>query len=469
VRIRTTVPPDLVNERTLGAGAEANTEVSQALIERGGIPPLADAIEQGMVRWKPEDSPPGDESFDHPGLVLARGWGDCDDLAPWWAAELRASEEDPEAKAIVYQSGAQRWHVVVQRGDGSIDDPSRWAGMGRREGTAPAVATPMATSQGEDAVVGFARDSRGNWRARIDVPTSGDGLCGVAIERVGLNPWDALMRAVGDISLAVMAHWGAPDDVIAKMVACNDILHHGVQGDPDDYAAMGPFVHGLARAVCGAIHATVDPGQAANLAATIVDPLGLRNLIPGLANTFVSNYASSLAQRGATPQPAASGEDFADGDDDVCPPGYHWENHGGISICVKDKPVMGCWSSVGRGSTKKTTGRGRGSSSTSSRGRGTGRGRGSSSQQQQPQSPQPQQPYCDPSTGLCYDQSSGYWYDQSGNWYDQYGNPLGGYGYSQPYQQPAYGGYYGGYAQQPGYGGYGGYYGGGGTGPLYPY
>jgi hypothetical protein len=43
---------------------------------------------------------------------------------------LRAKGEDPGAFAFVKPSGPNRWHAVVQRSDGSVDDPSREAGMG---------------------------------------------------------------------------------------------------------------------------------------------------------------------------------------------------------------------------------------------------------------------------------------------------------------------------------------------------
>jgi hypothetical protein len=97
------------------------------MMSRNEIPSFEKGLKQG-IRWKPE--PPGAEHFDHAKTVLARKWGDCDDLAPWHAASLRHSGEDPDAKAIVKRSGPKTWHAVVQRADGSIDDPSREAGMG---------------------------------------------------------------------------------------------------------------------------------------------------------------------------------------------------------------------------------------------------------------------------------------------------------------------------------------------------
>jgi hypothetical protein len=69
-------------------------------------------------------------------IILARGFGDCDDLAPWRCAELRLSGE-PAKIRIQWQRpkkpdgtlGRKYFHIVVRRGDGSIDDPSAKLGM----------------------------------------------------------------------------------------------------------------------------------------------------------------------------------------------------------------------------------------------------------------------------------------------------------------------------------------------------
>lgn len=58
--------------------------------------------------------------------VKARGWGDCDDLGPWRAAELRLQGEKAQAVPRPTPAG---WHIIVRRGDGSIDDPSARLGM----------------------------------------------------------------------------------------------------------------------------------------------------------------------------------------------------------------------------------------------------------------------------------------------------------------------------------------------------
>lgn len=60
-------------------------------------------------------------------VVLADGHGDCEDLACWRAAELAAAGE--HAVPHIYRTGSGGYHVVVRRGDGSLEDPSAKLGM----------------------------------------------------------------------------------------------------------------------------------------------------------------------------------------------------------------------------------------------------------------------------------------------------------------------------------------------------
>jgi len=64
--------------------------------------------------------------------VLARGFGDCDDLTAWRVAELRESGQDPGARPFVRPSKSGvpgRFHALVLRGDGTYEDPSAKLGM----------------------------------------------------------------------------------------------------------------------------------------------------------------------------------------------------------------------------------------------------------------------------------------------------------------------------------------------------
>lgn len=129
MRLRIAIPEEHVTSQVLDAGLETLTRLDERLLKSGHAPPFTDAIKgRNGVRWKPE--PPGEEHFDHAAMVHGRKWGDCDDLAPWKAAELRVTGEDPGATAVVKKSGPRRWHAIVKRSDGSFEDPSKDAGMG---------------------------------------------------------------------------------------------------------------------------------------------------------------------------------------------------------------------------------------------------------------------------------------------------------------------------------------------------
>lgn len=103
------------------AALEGLTRVNERLLSGGAFPPLYSA----GVRYRTEPR----EVWRHAADVLGEGWGDCEDLAAWRAAELRVSGEDPDAAVATYKSAPRRYHAVVLRGDGSIEDPSRQLGM----------------------------------------------------------------------------------------------------------------------------------------------------------------------------------------------------------------------------------------------------------------------------------------------------------------------------------------------------
>lgn len=83
------------------------------------------------VRYQEE--PPGTvEEFAGIPVIIARGWGDCDDLAPWRCAELRRSGEKAKIRLTWRQpvpGGRKEFHVQVRREDGRIEDPSLILGM----------------------------------------------------------------------------------------------------------------------------------------------------------------------------------------------------------------------------------------------------------------------------------------------------------------------------------------------------
>lgn len=170
MRIRIAIPEVAIRADVFDAGLETTTRINEALMRSGRAPTFSEMLDRG-VEWRPE--PPGDEHFDHAAIVAARGHGDCDDLSPARAAELRITGEDPGARAIAVPSGPRKWHAIVRRSDGSTEDPSVAAGMGRisgvdDDGVAPAFMPLMRPSVADPAV--SVRPGYGQWVARVDVP-----------------------------------------------------------------------------------------------------------------------------------------------------------------------------------------------------------------------------------------------------------------------------------------------------------
>lgn len=124
----------LKNARDLGACIrpvlESLVVVNQVFLQTHQCPLLYHA----GVRYQLE--PEGTtEEFACVPVVLRRGWGDCDDLAPWRVAELRNQGEKAKIRIQWKPQDPERpkagklYHVLVRRGDGSIEDPSRILGM----------------------------------------------------------------------------------------------------------------------------------------------------------------------------------------------------------------------------------------------------------------------------------------------------------------------------------------------------
>lgn len=127
---------------------------------RVNVPPVPEAIEalcEGLVRlncWYMEQAdvagqatpslygtwvhhghgvkyrrePPGREwwetAADVLGVITSMS-GDCEDLANYRVAELRTFLDDPGARTRIVPTHRGTFHAVVQRGDGTFEDPSR--------------------------------------------------------------------------------------------------------------------------------------------------------------------------------------------------------------------------------------------------------------------------------------------------------------------------------------------------------
>lgn len=218
MRIRLAIPDRLVTPQALEAALEATSLANAEAIRRGEVPHIEDARLGRKIRWAPEPFLDG-EHFDLADQVLQRGWGDCDDLAPWLTGSLLASGDDPGARSRVYKTGKNRWHVVTETSDGKILDPSRWAGMGKRAvppGVSGTLARPFARPHtGAIAVM----PHRGSWWARCDIPfPEGYHLASVARSRDVDN---ALVRSING---AIDCGTAIESPLVDRMCCAGDFL-----------------------------------------------------------------------------------------------------------------------------------------------------------------------------------------------------------------------------------------------------
>jgi len=149
------------------AALEGLTRLDETIISSGRVPPLYDS----GVRYKTEPR----ETWRHAEDVAAEKWGDCEDLAAYRAAELRVNGSDPDARVMTYKTGPRRYHAVVERGNGEIEDPSAALGMpiprNRRH------LYVMSETDGPEVMVG--EDAGGTGEVTIDVYKHARGWTGV--------------------------------------------------------------------------------------------------------------------------------------------------------------------------------------------------------------------------------------------------------------------------------------------------
>jgi hypothetical protein len=305
MRVQIAIPEPHVSKPVLDAGLEAVTRLNEQMIANGEVPSFERALGMG-IEWKPEPTN-GDEHFDSADKVIRRKWGDCDDMAPYHAASLRASGEDPDATAVVKRSGPKRWHAVVQRGDGSIDDPSLAAGM--RAGVEPgvfgvngAVVPLMLPEASPSSVVGSTlgayllrpqiavRPVYGEYQARADLPwywrehTLHDAPSRNAIAMTALHTapvaQTALTGAINDVCELARCSGVGLDEHIDRLCAiadgCEGMSYdelREIYGDDHARAAaqvvgsfFGKLTRGLGRIAKGAVSFIPGVGPVANLA-----------------------------------------------------------------------------------------------------------------------------------------------------------------------------------------------------------
>jgi hypothetical protein len=259
MRLAVTIPEQHVSAGVLNAGLETNTRVNEALLRAQQVPTFRQAMQRGLYRWRPE--PPGEERFDHAGITIRRGWADCDDIAPHAAASYRVTGEDPGARAVAVRSGPNRWHAVVQRSSGQLEDPSRTAGMGHRVlGVCGAVLAPMFRGQpagvnGDDEARPAVAVRRWGklWQGRVDLPWNETDYSLTALHEAPTAP-TALVGAIRGVTAAGGLMGVGSRDARARLAAITGLLQ---RQDPRALArVVGPdMVNGAGSllAQCGDI------------------------------------------------------------------------------------------------------------------------------------------------------------------------------------------------------------------------
>jgi hypothetical protein len=257
VRIRLAIPDQVVGPETLEPALEAVTRANEALIRAGSSPTVDELLRRG-VKWKPEP-PWGHEAFDLGSTMAQRGWGDCDDWGPISAATDRVTGRDPYARVVAIRSGPRMWHAVVQHSDGSLEDPSKRAGMPAKRGANAAIVGMM----GNSACVGLRLFDHA-WHARADLPWQGS-TAAVSGSAVSSHPIEAMHRAIQHAALVGRTSGVCTGSDVLRMLAL-DGLCAGQNASDLRRAMQG---HGLRdqdlpeEAADRVMHATVGffPGQ----------------------------------------------------------------------------------------------------------------------------------------------------------------------------------------------------------------
>ena len=319
MRVNVAIPEANVKKPVLDAALEAVTRLNEDMLRQGQTQTSDQLIEQG-ARWKPE--PPGQEHFDNGAIIGKRGHGDCDDWAPLHAATLRVTGEDPEARAVVKKSGAKRWHAIVQRSDGSIDDPSLAAGMpgpgaehGVRGAWLPSMFPPRRARHGVHGEVGAfinmpqlalrpvsSREGQiESWQARADLPwhwhpgASPSDIAMVSLHRSPVSDQAVAGAVRGAFRLGVAGE--ADPEQLKRLSALEDACNGATWEELAE--AYGPQHATAAGAVVGSFFGKAFRGIK-KFAKKAVMPLakGALSFVPGggLASTALS-MASPLLKK----------------------------------------------------------------------------------------------------------------------------------------------------------------------------
>lgn len=105
----------------------ALTEIDCAILRAH---PETPSLYASGVRY--EEEPPGEEDWADIPTARKLGWGDCEDLACWRAAELQLRSGVKAWPMFLWRGrprGGMLYHIQVRYPDGRVEDPSRRLGM----------------------------------------------------------------------------------------------------------------------------------------------------------------------------------------------------------------------------------------------------------------------------------------------------------------------------------------------------
>lgn len=269
------------------AALEGLTRLNERLMSDAAVSgQAAPSLYRSGVRYRREPR----EVWKHWVDTLADGWGDCEDLAAWRAAELRASGVDPKASVTTYKSAPRTWHAVVVRGDGQIEDPSRKLGMkSRKPGPRTLNDIPDRVLLGED----FLGDGAGEppaprkVRPMNDVPIRiSPGLCGLLPANLRGDDEDP-----NDEPGASLIPDPTPED---------DAVTTDAEPEGDGYrgAARIPLATGRAIMTASSIKPSPEAAASAalNLASKALDSKAARLLLPPQAKLALQLIRSPQAR-----------------------------------------------------------------------------------------------------------------------------------------------------------------------------
>lgn len=136
-----------------------------------------------------------DERWQLPRETVARGRGDCEDLASYRAAELRIAGER-DARVIVRRTGPTILHAMVRRADGKIEDPSLRLGMARPDGR---IGEAMQTGK---ITWKMRRTADGEWQgeATVPLPSAGASVSATARGRTRGDAASRTLKALQDVT-----------------------------------------------------------------------------------------------------------------------------------------------------------------------------------------------------------------------------------------------------------------------------